>query len=213
MKTMEKEAGNNTINSFLAVLASREPVPGGGGASALIGAVGAALCSMVANLTTGKKKYAEYQADIEAIIERMQGSIARLLQLIDGDAAVFEPLAKAYGIPREEPGREAILENALHEASAVPLQIVEELDDLTVTVAELSVKGSRLAISDVGVAAAAVRAAAQGAAMNVFINTKLMKDTGYALALNDRTNRLLEHIGEVCNAVYGQIKNELEIKA
>jgi methenyltetrahydrofolate cyclohydrolase len=207
---MEKIAGHASIQDFLDVLASKEPVPGGGGASALIGAIGAALCSMVANLTSGKKKYAEYQADIEAIIEKMDGSIQRLLALIDGDAAVFEPLSRAYGIPKDDPQRGAILEQALKEASAVPLQIVVELHQLTATVAELAVKGSRLAISDVGVAAAAIQAAAQGAAMNVFINTKLMQDKAYAIDLNARTNALLDAIGDVCGRTYSQIKNELE---
>lgn len=207
---MEMIAGHNSIHDFLNVLASKEPVPGGGGASALIGAVGAALCSMVANLTSGKKKYAEYQADIEAIIERMGGSVQRLLALIDGDAAVFEPLSRAYGIPKDDPQRGSILENALKEASAVPLQIVEELHQLTGTVAELAVKGTRLAISDVGVAAVAVKAAAQGAAMNVFINTKLMQDKSFAQDLNARTNALLDAIGDVCDKTYSQIKAELE---
>ncbi|NLO41248.1 MAG: cyclodeaminase/cyclohydrolase family protein, partial [Ruminiclostridium sp.] len=114
---------NMEIHEFINQLSSKAPVPGGGGASALIGAIGVSLCSMVANLTSGKKKYAEYQQDIEKILEVSQASISRLLALIEKDAEVFEPLSAAYGIPKEDPNREAVLEKALVAACSVPMDI------------------------------------------------------------------------------------------
>ena len=110
-----------TMDNFLAVLSSSEPVPGGGGAGALMGATAAALCSMVANLTSGKKKYAEYQSDIERIIRNMNYEIKVFLALINKDAEGFYPLSRAYSIPKDEPGREQTLEQALVLAATYPI--------------------------------------------------------------------------------------------
>jgi len=197
------------IPEFMEKLASNAPVPGGGGASALIGAVSAALCSMVANLTTGKKKYAEYQQDIEKILVSSAQSIKRLIELIDKDAEVFEPLSAAYGIPKEDPSRAEILENALVSACSVPMNILEEAYNLIDIIEELAVKGSRLAISDVGVAASACRCAMESAAMNVYINTKLMKNTDFAEKTNAKADMILSSGTDKCNDVYRQITDEL----
>ena len=92
-----------SVNDFIKQLSSSSPVPGGGGASALVGGIGVALCSMVANLTSGKKKYEEYQSEIETVLKRTDLSIQYLLDLVEKDAEVFEPLAQAYGIPKDNP--------------------------------------------------------------------------------------------------------------
>lgn len=194
---------------FIEKLLTKEPVPGGGGASALMGSVSAALCSMVANLTSGKKKYAEYQPDIERILKEMQVKIADCLKLIDEDAKAFYPLSQAYGIPKDDPTREEVMEKALKCACEVPFNILMTVSELTATMDELLVKGSRLAISDVGVAATACRAAAEGAAMNVFINTKLMKDREYADRVNADTNRLLLACQNACVRVYEDVLAQL----
>ena len=200
---------NNDLNGFLADLASSAPTPGGGGASSLAGATGVALCSMVANLTSGKKKYAEYQSDIEAILEKCEELRIRLLGLIDKDAEAFEPLAKAYGISKDNPGRNIIIEDALKGASKAPFEILETLSECSGIVYELCTKGSRLAISDVGCAAALVSAAAKGAAMNIYINTKLMEDREYADSLNDKTYNLVTDITSCCDEVYDIINENL----
>ena len=191
-----------SIDRFVGELSSGAPVPGGGGASALMGAVSAALCSMVANLTTGKKKYAEYQSDIERIL----GDAARLADemeaLIEKDAEAFEPLSKAYSIPKEEPGRDELLENAL--------RIVVKTLEVAGIIEELAVKGSRLAISDVGVAAAACRAAACGASMNVYINTKLMKDREYASGMNAKTDAAVAEVVAKCDKAYEAVLGGLK---
>lgn len=197
------------ISSFLTELASKEPVPGGGGAAALIGSLAAALCSMVANLTTGKKKYAQYQEDIERILEEMEQVIWQLHGYIQKDAEAFAPLAAAYGIPKDAPGREEILQKALLEAARVPMELTEALYGLIGILEELEEKGSRLAVSDVAVAATACRAALEGAVMNVYINTGLMKDKERAASMNERAKGLAREGAKRCQAVYERIKESL----
>ena len=197
------------LNDFTKELSSGAPVPGGGGASALMGAISASLCSMVGNLTSGKKKYAEYQQDIERIIAEAVSLNERMLSLIEKDAEAFEPLAKAYSIPKEEPGRDGILEKALYEAAMAPLEIVKCSAEVSALIKELVVKGSRLAISDVGVAASACEACAKGAAMNVYINTKLMKDRETAAKLNAETIALVDEVCVVSKAAYDEVKGGL----
>ena len=197
------------LNEFTKELSSGAPVPGGGGASALMGAVSASLCSMVGNLTSGKKKYAEYQQDIERIIAQAVELNEKMLSLIEKDAEAFEPLAKAYSIPKEEPGRDEILEKALYEAAMAPLEIVKCSAEVSALIKELVVKGSRLAISDVGVAASACEACAKGAAMNVYINTKLMKDRECAAKLNAETIALVDGVCAASKAAYEEVKGGL----
>lgn len=200
---------NAQMDDFIKQLSSKSPVPGGGGASALIGAVGVSLCSMVANLTVGKKKYAEYQEDLEVILSRTQKSAGKLLGLIQKDAEVFEPLSAAYGIPKEEPNRDEILENALMAACSVPMEILQEVANALDIIEQLSVKGTKLAISDIGVSASACRCAMESAIMNVYINTKLMKNREYALKMNEDAENILLKGTNICNQIYQQITNGL----
>lgn len=200
---------NISLKEFVQALSSKSPVPGGGGASALIGAVSAALCSMVANLTAGKKEYSRYQDDIDRIIKDINISINNLLLLIDKDAEVFEPLAKAYKIPQEQPDRDLILEKALVNACTVPLDIIREVGSIISIIEELKIKGTKLAVSDVGMAASACKSALEGAAMNVYINTYLMKDKEYALKVNSETASIIEQSCKRCTKVYYEIVEEL----
>ncbi len=201
---------NMEIHEFINQLSSKAPVPGGGGASALIGAIGVSLCSMVANLTSGKKKYAEYQQDIEKILEVSQASISRLLALIEKDAEVFEPLSAAYGIPKEDPNREAVLEKALVAACSVPMDILKEVSGILDVIVQLTVKGSKLAVSDVGVAASALRSAMESAILNIYINTKMMKDREYALKTNIEAEEILNSGVKTCNEIYRRVSGELK---
>lgn len=205
MKTIHE----NTVAGFLSALASGEPVPGGGGASALIGAVGVALCSMVANLTRGKKKYAAYQREIEEMISRTSQSIDRLLGLIEQDAEAFVPLSAAYQISKEDPNRDAILEQALVTACQPPLELLKEVTVMIDVIEQLVTKGTKLAVSDVGVSASACCAALEGAVMNVYINTKLMKRREVALALNEEADALFQSGRDRCQHIYRQVRDEL----
>jgi formiminotetrahydrofolate cyclodeaminase len=188
---------------------SSAPVPGGGGVAALVGSIGAALAGMVCNLTTGKKKYAEYQSEIEEIIAKAGALRDDLKTLVEKDAEVFEPLAKAYSIPKDEPGRDEILESCLKTAASAPYEMVVKACETARILERLAVIGSRLAISDVGVGAALCRSAAEGAAMNVYINTKLMKDRAYAEDLNEKTIKPVAEVRTSCDETYETVRKSL----
>jgi len=195
---------------FLQELSSSAPVPGGGGVSALVAALSAALCSMVGNLTSGKKKYAEYQEDIERIIDEAVKSRDTLYEYIKKDAEAFEPLSRAYSIPKDEPGRDEKLEKALLDAAEAPLALMREIALLVPMLEELSVKGSNLAISDVGVAAALAGAAMRGAVMNVYVNTRLMKNAEVAGNMNKEADAILDETVMKCHAVYDTVLLKLK---
>lgn len=194
---------------FTEALASKAAVPGGGGASALVGAVGIALGSMVGNLTVGKKKYAEVEADIIALMEKAASLQAELLRLVDEDAVVFEPLSKAYGIPKDDPDRERIMEDALKLACTVPLDIMRACAKAIELHKEFAAKGSVLAISDAGVGAYFCKAALQGASLNVFINSGSMTDKEHSAAIEAEADALLEKYCAMADEVCGSVVSRL----
>lgn len=203
---MQQLQQNETVAAFSEALASGAPTPGGGGACALAGALGAALGSMVCALTSGKRRYADVEEDIQRIASRMEALRQRLLALIDADAEAFLPLSRAYGMPRgtqqERAARDTVMEAALLRAAQPPLEIMEVCAESVALHAELGEKGSALAISDVGVGAALSRAALQGASLNVFTNTRLLRDRQRAAALDARAQALLgEALPEADRAV------------
>ncbi|MBR4940564.1 MAG: cyclodeaminase/cyclohydrolase family protein [Clostridia bacterium] len=180
-----------SLRDFAEKLASRDAVPGGGGASALVGALGAALASMVGNLTVGKPKYAAVEEDVKKLMTRADTAREKLLSLIEEDAKAFEPLSKAYGIPKTDPTRDEIMEKALEAASQPPMEMMRVCAEVVSILDELIDKGSVLAVSDVGVGAALAAAAMKGASLNVFINTGLMKNAECAARLNAEADGLL----------------------
>ncbi|MBR4702934.1 MAG: cyclodeaminase/cyclohydrolase family protein [Oscillospiraceae bacterium] len=205
---------NQDIQAFTDVLASKASVPGGGGASALVGAVGTALGSMVGALTVGKKKYADVEAEIIELMKKADVVRAELLKQIDEDARVFEPLSKAYGLPKEteeqKAEKEKIMEACLHEACSVPMQIMVKCCEAIELQKEFAAKGSSLAISDAGVGVAFCKAALQGASLNVFINTKSMKERAYADGLNkqalDMLNKYVPMADEIYESVFARLR-------
>ena len=198
-----------SCKNFTDELSTKAPVPGGGGASALVGSVGVALGSMVGNLTTGKKKYAEYEEDIQHILSQTAVLKDHILGLADEDAKVFEPLSKAYGIPKDDPTRDTVMEQALREASRVPMEIMKDCCKAIELHDELSVKGSALAISDVGVGVVCCKAALKGASLNVFINTKSMKDREYAEKLNAEADTMLEKYCPLADEIFDRVNERL----
>lgn len=203
----------DSIDTFIHALASKAPVPGGGGASALSGAIGSALGSMVGNLTLGKKKYAAFEPDVLVILDKLEKNEEELLALMDQDAEVFEPLSRAYSLPKnteeELAHREAVLEEALLSASLVPLEIMRKSVEALLLQEELSHKGTKMAISDVAVGVQLLRAALLGASMNVFINTKSMKDTAQAEALNQEADALAAKGCALADEIYDRIRQSL----
>lgn len=177
---------------FLEELSSSAPVPGGGGASAAAGAYAAALGLMVGNLTTGKKKYADVEEKICESMKKLEQLRDKLTRLVDEDAKAFEPLSKAYGMPKETEEqkklKEQVMETALREACRVPLEIMEVSIEVMELLQVLEEKGSRLAVSDAGVGILFAKTSLEGASLNVFINTRLMKDRQYAEELNQRAD-------------------------
>ncbi|MCI8889206.1 MAG: cyclodeaminase/cyclohydrolase family protein [Hungatella sp.] len=202
-----------TITAFLEALSSKQPVPGGGGASAMAGALGTALGLMVGNLTVGKKKYAAVEADVVSMMDKLAGIQREMVTLIDEDARVFAPLAAAYGLPagteEEKQYKEQVMEENLTNASLVPIRIMELSVEILGILQEMEEKGSVMAVSDVGVAVQFARTALTGAVMNVFINTKSMKNREKALELNDRAHKSLEAGILLADQVYGKALKRL----
>lgn len=202
------------FTEFLTELSGPAPVPGGGGASAACGALAAALASMVASLTTGKKKYAQYEEDICRILKESREAVQDLTALADEDAKAFAPLAAAYGLPKSTPeeiaAREAVMKQALYDASIAPLTIMERVLDVILLIEEVAECGSVMAISDAGVAAVFAQAALKGASLNVFINTKSMKDRAVAAELNEKTLALIADGEERTDRVFSKVMKKLE---
>ena len=197
-------------------LSSSAPVPGGGGASALAGAGGAALCMMVANLTVGKKKYAEHEKLMKEFLVRLETLRDEMLGLIEEDARGFAPLAAAYSLPsstdEEKAEKEKIMAQALLKACEVPIMIMEKGAEILEIAVELAEKGSVMAVSDVGVAVQFIRTAVLGASMNVYINTKSMKDRKTAEELNAKADSLNKKASETADAVFAKIEGELKCR-
>lgn len=209
MKISEK-----TCIEFVNVLASKSAVPGGGGAAALVGAIGMALGSMVCNLTIGKKKYAEYEESIKEILVKAREIEKKLLSMIDKDAKNFIPLSKAYGLPNsteeEKKIKEEIMENALKVACEVPIDIVRVCFDAIKLHEDLVDKGSKLAISDIGVGVQCLRAAILSGQLNVVININSIKDLEYVETIRKEVNNVVEEGVKICDEVYAKVEKTLE---
>ena len=185
---------DKSCTEFAAALAAKISVPGGGGAAAYVGALAVALCSMVGNFTTGKKKYAEYEDDVQRMLAEGEQVRTRLLELVEEDAAAFFPLSQAYGIPKEDPTRADVLEKCTKDALAGPLEMMRQIARAIELLEEMNIKGSRMLISDVGCGAACAAAAMRAAAMNVFINTKSLRDRAFAQEVEDEADGLLAYV-------------------
>ena len=193
---------HRSITDFTQQLASPAPVPGGGGASALVGAVAIALGDMVGELTVGKKKYADVEEEILALMRRAQDLRVRLLACVEKDAEAFEPLSRAYGIPKDDPTRDAVLEDCLRIAAAAPLEIFDLCCEAIDLQREFAQKGSALAVSDAATGVVFCWSAMYGAAVNVKVNTRLMKDRTYAGEINAHVDRRLAEYAPMADAVY-----------
>ncbi len=199
---------------FVDVLASKEPVPGGGGAAALIGAVGTALSDMVGSLTVGKKKYADVQNEIAELKTEAAKLEKEFINLVTRDAEVFEPLSKAYGLPKEteeeQKFKAEVMEKALDEACSVPLQIMECACKAVKLTDAMSKIGTAIAISDAGCGAASLRAALSAASLNVFINTKSMADREKAEKLESHAQWMLDKYIPICDEIFARVLDRIK---
>jgi len=188
---------------FLDVLASKAPVPGGGGAAAMGGAIGMALSNMVGNLTVGKKKYADVEDEVKELLEKGTAIIEELKALVDKDAEVFEPLSKAYGLPKDTPEqlahKQQVMEECSIEACSVPLEIIRKSYDGIRIHERMGQIGSKLAISDVGCGVVFLKAALISGQLNVLINLGAIKDEKFVSAANEEMNRLVEEGSKIAD--------------
>ena len=203
------ETAQQSCGAFLDALASKAPVPGGGGASALVGALGTALCTMVGNYTVGKKKYADVEEDVKGLMAKAEEIRARLLALLDADAAAFEPLSKAYAIPKDDPNREEVMEKCLRDAAATPMEILRLSCQAIDLHREMLDKGSVMMLSDVGTGVIFCQSALYGAALNVKVNTRSMTDRAFAQAMDKEADALVDQYGTIARQVYNVVMGRL----
>ena len=195
-----------SCREFVTVLASDAPAPGGGGAAALVGAIGTALGNMVGSLTVGKKKYAAVEAEIIALKAKCDDLQKQLLDQVEADEVNFLPLAKAYGIPKDDPNRDKVMEEATIIACSTPMHIMELCCEAIEVIAVFAEKGSRLAVSDAGCGAVCCKAALQAASLNVFINTKSLKNREVAEEMNAKANGMLDKYCAMADDIFASVR-------
>jgi formiminotetrahydrofolate cyclodeaminase len=201
------------IGDFLDELAGKSPTPGGGSAAAIMGAMGAALASMVANFTVGKKGYEDVDAGMRSLLERSEDLRRRLADTIEADVEAFGQVMAAYRLPRgtdaEKSARAEAVQAALKQAADVPLACAElcrEVLDLCLPVAQ---GGNSMVISDAGVAVLAAEAALRSAALNVWVNLASIRDADYVTDRRNRLESLLSGSRERTEEVYRLVRGKL----
>ena len=185
-----------SLNSFLEELASSSPAPGGGSVAALAGALGAALTSMVCQLTIGKKKYAEVEAEMKGILAQAEALRTRFTSLVDEDTAAFNKVMEAYGLPKDSEAQKALrtaaIREATKEATQVPLEVMKHCIDGLALAGNVAAKGNVNSVSDAGVGALMLHAACESAALNVRINLKGLTDNEFVGWKTDELDSLLK---------------------
>lgn len=198
-----------TCDVFAERLASKEPVPGGGGVAALAGALGAALATMVANYSIGKKAFLGMEDKHQSMIDASTDLRIKLLSLIDEDAENFEPLSKAYGLPtstdEEKAEKEKVLQAALKVAADGPIKMVEYIYEAIKIQEELVDMSTKLIISDVGCGVQMLKAALYSANLNVIVNMNSIKDEAYVSEVSARTNKMVAEGSEICDKVFDKV--------
>ncbi len=189
---MEERLTELGCEEFAERLAARESVPGGGAASALVGALGVALCSMAGAFTVGKARYQDVEEDVSRIMEEADSIRYRLIELVEEDASGFEPLMAAYALPKDDPTRPETLEAATVSAAMAPLGMVGECCRAVVLLEEMGEKCSRMLVSDVACGALLVRAAIEAASVNVYVNTASLSDRAQAERIDSTCEELVE---------------------
>lgn len=205
-ESMPVSMADLTLNEFTELLSSKAPVPGGGGASALTGALAIALGHMVGSLTVGKRKYAGVEAEILRCNEQAEALRKRLLSLIDADAESFGPLAACYRMPagteEEKAHRQACMQKALQEACQAPVQIMDACLESLQWIGVYAEKGSVLALSDAAAAALLCDSALQAASLNIRINVKSMESRELAETYLKEMDHKLQQSGKLSAAIY-----------
>ena len=201
------------LQTFFDQLASKASTPGGGSAAAIMGAMGAALVSMVANLTVGKQKYQDVEAEMQGFLERSEDMRSQLTGMIQADIDVFDKVMAAYGMAREteaeKAARSGAIQSALKEATDVPLACAQLCADVIELCRPVAEKGNLNVISDAGVAVLAAHAALRSAALNVYINIGGIRDQEFVRDRRDKLEFVLSGAGVATETVYELVKSKL----
>jgi len=204
---------DTAIEPFLDALASSAATPGGGSAAAILGGMGAALVSMVCNLTIGKKKYADVEGDMKDVLAKAEDLRHRLTGMIQEDVRAFDTVMGAYGMPKEtdadKAARGAAIQDALKQATEVPIRccrLAREVIDLALTASE---KGNLNVISDAGVGVLSANAALRSAALNVYINAKMISDKSFTDAKLSELENLLAGAEATTEKAYDIVKGKV----
>lgn len=200
--------------NFIEDLASQKPVPGGGGAAALVASIGLALGMMVGNLTVGKPKYAAVEEEMKSVLKASQELLKHLEDLVQKDAAAFAPLAAAYRLPssteKEKEFKNQKLQEALIFAIEAPMELLEETCKALLLLREYAYKGSALVLSDAGVGAACLRAAVMGAKLNVKINLNLLENKEKKIFYEERMEKIVEEGTFLADEIYKFVEKRLQ---
>lgn len=204
---------DKSIQVFLDELAGKSSTPGGGSAAAIIGAMGAALISMVANFTMGKKGYESVDAESREILGKAEDLRSQLTGMIKADVDVFNRVMAAYGMPKDtdeqKAARSSEIQAALKEATDVPLDCARAAAEVIKLSEPIAEKGNKNVISDAGVAVLAGQAALRSAALNVYINIGGIKDENFVSDRQKQLEDILAGMDELTEKVYALVKSKL----
>jgi methenyltetrahydrofolate cyclohydrolase len=211
---MEQRTLDILVPAFLDDLASSSPAPGGGGAAAVTGAMGAALVSMVCNLTIGRQRYAQVEDEMRAQLDRAESLRAELQQLAEDDVAAFNRLSAAYKLPRVTDSDIAIRKDAIQEslkrATEVPLRTARAAAAILPLCPPVAERGNQAAVSDIGVAALLAHAAVRSALLNVEINLRTIEDALYINQVRAEVDRLTEHLSAEAEQVQQLVSSKIK---
>ena len=202
-----------SMTEFAEELASKKSMPGGGSVAAYALTLSNSLASMVANFTTGKKKYAKFEDDIQNILKKIEGISQRAIAMVDEDAEAFLPLAAVYKMPAESEdekrSKNIEMQKCLKNAAIVPMNLLRLSLEVLDLHEELLIKGSKMLISDVGVGVQMLRASALSAKLNVLINIKNIKDCEFVEKMSSEMDKLVKEITEKCDKIYGGVLEDV----
>jgi formiminotetrahydrofolate cyclodeaminase len=201
------------LKTFLDELASNSPAPGGGSVAALSGALGAALSSMVCNLTIGKENYETVQTDMKNVLKRSEQLRKELTMLIDKDTEAFNEVMKALKMPKDtdeqKEKRRQALQKGYKNAAQVPLETARICEKILEVAAIAAEKGNKNSLSDAAVSALMAHAGVEAAALNVKINLSSIKDTEFVQKISSELRELQQRTAEKTSAILGIVEKSL----
>jgi formiminotetrahydrofolate cyclodeaminase len=204
---------DKTLSQFLNELASNSPAPGGGSVAALAGAAGAALASMVCNLTIGKKKYSDVQGEMKAVLDQTELLRKELTQLIDRDTESFNSVMAAFGLPKgteqEQAARAAAIQEATKGATLVPLSVMKTCEKALLHAKTIAQNGNKNSASDAGVAALMLQAGCAGAALNVRINLSGLNDAAFVQRIAHQSGEIARNVEKMTLEVLTEVEKSI----